>query len=201
MIGIEKMAAAERESWDESQLRKYTFPTDSLPRLSFKDRKASELIAQGEPVVLTDTDLVTSALHWSTDYLKENLGDGNFSVYESDNHLFKYFDEKKLSSVKDFTPPMRRREMKFGEFCDSVASWQPGDRRLYLQQPLNNTVGDNIVKDFVKFNWQFVTSHQQRNQWGPLTSNLLLLPWKAMLHLAISMSRRTSLLSYEASNE
>ena len=47
--------------------------------------------------------------------------------------------------------------------------------RVYLQQTLNDGVGKNIVLDFLKFNWGWVTSQQKRNNWGPLTSNLLLI--------------------------
>ena len=46
--------------------------------------------------------------------------------------------------------------------------------RLYLQQSLNEGVGPNIVRDFLGFNWAWATSRQKRNNWGPLTSNLLL---------------------------
>lgn len=47
--------------------------------------------------------------------------------------------------------------------------------RIYLQQALNNSVGPEIVQDFIKFNWAWVTSQQKANNWGPLTSNLLLI--------------------------
>ena len=46
--------------------------------------------------------------------------------------------------------------------------------RIYLQQGLNSKVGPEIVRDFLRFNWSFVKSQQEANQWGELTSNLLL---------------------------
>lgn len=46
--------------------------------------------------------------------------------------------------------------------------------RVYLQQGLNNTVGQAIVMDFLQFNWQWLNMQQKKNNWGPLTSNLLL---------------------------
>jgi hypothetical protein len=47
--------------------------------------------------------------------------------------------------------------------------------RLYLQQQLNDTVGRPIVVDFLQFNWPWITIHQKKYNWGPLTSNLLLI--------------------------
>ena len=45
---------------------------------------------------------------------------------------------------------------------------------MYLQQGLNSTVGKSIVHDFLKFNWPWITNQQKNNNWGSLTSNLLL---------------------------
>jgi len=47
--------------------------------------------------------------------------------------------------------------------------------RVYLQQPLNNTVGRQIAADFVSFNWVWAVERQKDWNWGPLTSNLLLI--------------------------
>lgn len=47
--------------------------------------------------------------------------------------------------------------------------------RLYLQQGLNNTVGHAIMQDFVKFDWEYCIGKQTKHNWGPLTSNLLLI--------------------------
>lgn len=46
--------------------------------------------------------------------------------------------------------------------------------RLYLQHSLNITTGREIVRDFLNFNWEFCESIQEKNNWGPLTKNLLL---------------------------
>uniref|UniRef100_UPI00358F8F23 hypoxia-inducible factor 1-alpha inhibitor isoform X2 n=2 Tax=Myxine glutinosa TaxID=7769 RepID=UPI00358F8F23 len=48
-------------------------------------------------------------------------------------------------------------------------------KELYLQQPLNDTVGRNIVLDYLKFNWTWANQQQRRCCWDPLTSNLLLI--------------------------
>uniref|UniRef100_A0A8C4R9F7 Hypoxia inducible factor 1 subunit alpha inhibitor n=1 Tax=Eptatretus burgeri TaxID=7764 RepID=A0A8C4R9F7_EPTBU len=54
-------------------------------------------------------------------------------------------------------------------------TWLVLFHRLYLQQPLNDTVGRNIVLDYLKFNWKWVNQQQTRCCWDPLTSNLLLI--------------------------
>ena len=45
---------------------------------------------------------------------------------------------------------------------------------MYLQQPLNDSVGRSIFMDFANFNWEWATKQQKENRWGQLTSNLLL---------------------------
>jgi len=92
-----------------------------------------------QPVILTDTHLIEPALGWSLDYLKENIGNGLFAVYESSNHLFKYFDDKKLSSHSDFKPQMKRLEMTFTEFCDRLKVPQNDRKRLLFSfEPSTN---------------------------------------------------------------
>ncbi|XP_064614715.1 hypoxia-inducible factor 1-alpha inhibitor-like [Liolophura sinensis] len=153
---------------------KYTFDTEEIPRLSCKDPLAEKLMANERPVVLTDTNLVTSALHWTIPYLQENIGSCDFSVYSSTNNKFKYYDDKKIRSNKDFIPPTRRTEMKFPDFVNAVNAAAPGKDRLYLQQTLNDSVGQRIVFDFLNFNWNWINEQQRKYNWGPLTSNLLL---------------------------
>ena len=52
--------------------------------------------------------------------------------------------------------------------------------RIYLQQGLNDTVGPLVVRDFVRFNWSFVNQQKAENNWGELTSNLLLIGQEGM---------------------
>ncbi|KAG8276575.1 Hypoxia-inducible factor 1-alpha inhibitor [Homalodisca vitripennis] len=44
----------------------------------------------------------------------------------------------------------------------------------YLQQMLNNTMGQGIVEDFLQFRWDWINDKQKKHSWGPLTFNLLL---------------------------
>lgn len=163
--------------WDQSQLRQYSFPTKPIPRLSHTDPRAEMLINNEEPVVLTDTNLVYPALKWDIGYLQENIGNGDFSVYTSDNHKFLYYDEKKMCNFQNFVPKSRRMEMKFSEFVLKLHETEEkgGSERVYLQQTLNDTVGKKIVVDFLGFNWNWINKQQAKRNWGQLTSNLLLI--------------------------
>jgi hypoxia-inducible factor 1-alpha inhibitor (HIF hydroxylase) len=83
------------------------------------------------PVILTDTDLVKPALRWNLEYLEKNLGDGDFTVFFSKDHKFKYFDQGKYNDkiVPDFVPPMTQATMKFSEFLDRFRNWKHGQPR------------------------------------------------------------------------
>ena len=59
--------------------------------------------------------------------------------------------------------------------------------RMYLQQTLNETVGKNIVLDFLGFNWNWVSEQQQRNKFGPLTSNLLLIGMEGLCYVFLCL--------------
>ncbi|XP_073452690.1 hypoxia-inducible factor 1-alpha inhibitor [Aquarana catesbeiana] len=163
--------------WNESQLRSYQFQCRQIPRLQHSDPRAEELIDNEEPVVLTETNLVHPALKWDLDYLKDNIGNGDFSVYSANGHKFLYYDEKKMVNFKTFKPKSVRQEMKFPEFVEKLRDVEQrgGDERLYLQQTLNDTVGRKIVVDFLGFNWNWINRQQAKHGWGQLTSNLLLI--------------------------
>jgi hypothetical protein len=47
-------------------------------------------------VILTGTDLVSPALHWTLPYLEDNIGGGKHTVYISKSTKFLYFDDKKV---------------------------------------------------------------------------------------------------------
>lgn len=77
---------------------------------------------------------MASAERWDLDYLEQNMGNGDFSVFLSRNHKFKYFDDKKLASTSgdsrlDFTPPIRRVDMKLTEFARRLRQWRRGEER------------------------------------------------------------------------
>ncbi|XP_076041763.1 hypoxia-inducible factor 1-alpha inhibitor-like [Oratosquilla oratoria] len=164
-----------RKLWNENHIKKYFFPSEPIPRLPCSDPMAQELISQEKPVVLTDTHLCDSALKWDLEYLSENMGSEKYMVYASKSSRFKYWDQAKVKlHCQDFVPPTQRVDMTFPDFVTKLRDWKPGDDRLYLQQGLNNTVGHAIVVDFLQFNWQWLNIQQKKNNWGPLTSNLLL---------------------------
>lgn len=69
---------------------------------------------------MTDTNLVFPALKWDISYLKENIGNGDFSVYAAENHKFLYYDEKKMANFENFVPKSHRTEMKFSQFVEKM---------------------------------------------------------------------------------
>lgn len=75
-------------------------------------------------MVLTDTNLVYPALKWDLDYLQENIGNGDFSVYNASTYKFLYYDEKKMANFKNFKPKSNREEMKFSEFVERLQEIQ-----------------------------------------------------------------------------
>ncbi|XP_065161973.1 hypoxia-inducible factor 1-alpha inhibitor-like isoform X2 [Atheta coriaria] len=114
-------------------------------------------------------------MKWDLNYLEENIGTSDFTVFQSSNHKFKYYDEKKIPKLNaEFIPPTTKLSMKFSEFTKCLTETKDSNSRLYLQECLNNNLGAEIVRDFLNFDWQFCTTIQSKHSWGPLTSNLLL---------------------------
>ncbi len=70
---------------------------------------------------------------WNLDYLQANFGSGDYSVYLSKDHRFKYFDEKKSSELKQFRNPMKRVEMKFPDFVTRIRAAKPDDTPRLVQ--------------------------------------------------------------------
>lgn len=127
-------------------------------------------------MILTDTNLVASALQWDIQYLANHIGDGKFTVYKSDNHKFRYYSDKKCQMLKQFVPPTEQLELTFRDFVTMLREKQKhSNKKIYLQQALNDTIGKQIVYDFMNFNWSWLNEQQKSNKWGPLTSNLLLI--------------------------
>lgn len=80
--------------------------------------------------------LIHSALKWDLNYLEANLGDAPYTVYKSKNHIFKYYDDKKIEDRTnpdgrgvEFTPPTEKLAMKITDFMRLLREWQPGDDR------------------------------------------------------------------------
>ncbi len=97
--------------------------------LQIQTLKHKLFVSLQQPVVITGSNLIAAASHWTLDYLEDNIGDADFSVYESGSHNFKYFDEKKSSAYANFKAPMKRLDLKFPEFVDRIENWKPGDKR------------------------------------------------------------------------
>ena len=126
-------------------------------------------------MIIENLKLVDSADKWNLDYLQENLGDDDKSVFISDNHKFMYFNEGRCLTPANFKKPVKQVDMSMDDFIERFRGWKPGYKRLYLQQPLTSTVGPNIYDDFRNFRWDWISSKQEKFDWGELTSNLLLI--------------------------
>nr|CAB3252828.1 hypoxia-inducible factor 1-alpha inhibitor [Phallusia mammillata] len=163
------------QSYDPASIPEYPFPMEQIPRMSINDPRLQHLIETSQPVVITDSQLVQPALKWNLRYLKSNLGDGLYYVYSSHNNRFKYFDKERAKQCSSFKQPTTRKEVAFSDFIEMLKKCNESTERIYLQQTLNDTVGPNIVQDYLQFNWHFVSRIQSKMQWGDLSSNLLLI--------------------------
>lgn len=81
-----------------------------------------------------DSGLVKPAEKWDLEYLEKNMGNNDFTVYQSRNHKFKFFDDKKAaqllnSSKMEFSPPTKRIDIKLSEFYQRLKQWKRGDER------------------------------------------------------------------------
>ncbi|PFX14346.1 hypoxia-inducible factor 1-alpha inhibitor-like [Stylophora pistillata] len=160
---------------DGHRVRKYDLKLLRIPQLDYNEPRVESMIASEEPVLLKNSDIIGTALKWDLNYLKENLGQGSFTVYSSKTHKFMYCDDKRAKDWPNFDPPTQRTDMKFENFCTRISNFKPSDTRLYLQQMLNDSVGKNIVRDFLGFRWSWLSNIQKKMNWGSLTSNLLLI--------------------------
>lgn len=57
------------------------------------------------------------------------MGGGDFIVFTSGNHKFKYYDDKKQVNTPDFIPPTQRLDLKLEEFTRRLKNWKRGDDR------------------------------------------------------------------------
>lgn len=94
-------------------------------------------------MVILNSKLVGTAEKWNLKYLEQNTVNGDFTVFVSQNHKFKYYDDKKIahktnngeiSKGVEFQAPTRKVDMKLPEFIKRLQEHKKEDERLYLQQ-------------------------------------------------------------------
>lgn len=74
-----------------------------------------------KPFIIENSDLASHAVrNWSLDYLKQELNDSNLNVFESNNNLFKFWDETKVRNIQNFQKPTNRKEMRFDNFINAL---------------------------------------------------------------------------------
>ena len=93
-----------------------------------------------QPVVITGSALVNSALHWDLKYMEENMGDSPFAVYESKGRVFMYSDEEKNIGQYHFQPTTSKHLMPFKTFAAKLRDAMEKRHTNYcLQQVQHNT--------------------------------------------------------------
>ena len=95
-----------------------------IPRLAVDDPRVAELIQQGQPVVITGTNLVRVATaKWSSlDYLRERANPAfGFAVYSS-RAFFQYSDLSNNAGGFAFRSAVNKEKMSMAEFCDLLAA-------------------------------------------------------------------------------
>ncbi len=103
-------------------------------RLKAGDPAVLEYLARGVPVVLTESELVRSALHWDLDYMASNMGDGMFTVYSSKNPVFRYHDPARNAGGYRYEAPTRKEQMTFADFKERAE----GAERPTIESPLRH---------------------------------------------------------------
>ena len=125
--------------------------------------------------MLKNSGLVASADRWTLDFLQRNIGSDGNNVYMSNTRKFMYYNDKKCSDYSSFVPPIEQAELTFSEFVNRFRAWKPGDKRLYYQQKLTDSVSPAMVNDFTNFHWEWLNRKMIDMEWGELTSNMLLI--------------------------
>ena len=68
-------------------------------------------------MLLKDSGLTASALHWDLEYLADHMGRGHNTVFTSATDQFRYWSEDKVKNVPGFRPPTKSQRMEFAEFA------------------------------------------------------------------------------------
>lgn len=161
--------------FDPSSIRKYTFHSNTIPRLSVEDPEVFNRMKSGLPVVITDSKMVAPALKWTLGYLLKHLGGGKYFVYSSKDNRFKYFDYKRADVRKSYQKTTRRFLVTFPQFVSMLKNHKDNEERIYLQQTIGGDLSKQITDDSSQFRWDLIHNYQNKLGWGSLTSNLLLI--------------------------
>lgn len=131
------------------------------------------MLSEGKPVILTGSSLVAPAVgKWDLDFLVTNMAELQCTVFKSKDQLFRYWDPSKLAPGEEASLHTERVLMSAAEFAACVRGG--GEGHFYLQTPLVQGVSEQMLSDFKSFQWLRLNELARRLEWGPLTSNLLL---------------------------
>lgn len=159
----------------------------AIDRIRESDGAVMARLQAGEAFVLTGSRLCAPAVGtWSSSYLSEHFGETvACTVYESSDSEFRYWDLRKNLGGYPFDEAQHTRKLsmsmrEFRERTQARAEQQQqqgggrgGGGSLYLQTALVEGVGERLLRDFSRFDWQWVRSLSSRAGWGPLSANVL----------------------------
>lgn len=82
------------------------------------------------------------------------MGNGDYTIFVSKNHKFKYYDEKKVAKINsgdtgksfEFVQPTKKVDMKFPEFTKRLKEWKRGDERyIFANIGIRHTIYSHII--------------------------------------------------------
>jgi len=174
---IEDVAAATKrglESLPPSEQAPFEI-VGQVPRIKYDDPALATYLKNQTPVIITESPMFLPAVaHWDVDYLTKHIGNIDCTVFKSENQKFRYWDESKNEAKYEFIEHTEKLEMSFAQFSEQKLQAEAGDGSVYLQQALIEGVGDQILTDFKRFDWDLARQCQIEAGFGALTSNLLL---------------------------
>ena len=132
------------------------------------------------PIVITGSNLTSSALRWNIEFLGKELKNQFVRIFVSSNRQFRYHNMKfeTTAAYYEWQPPFRIHEGLFQEFIEMTNDFKKADNgsRAYFQYLINElNLTESMDDDFNEFNWNWIhDTVLPATKWGQLKHNLLL---------------------------
>ncbi|XP_065829984.1 hypoxia-inducible factor 1-alpha inhibitor-like [Oscarella lobularis] len=169
--------------YHKSQIRfqgKYHFPVKPIKRAKMEDPETLKSLQEGLPIVITGSNLTSSALRWNIEFLGKELKNQFVRIFVSSNRQFRYHNMKfeTTAAYYEWQPPFRIHEGLFQEFIEMTNDFKKADNgsRAYFQYLINElNLTESMDDDFNEFNWNWIhDTVLPATKWGQLKHNLLL---------------------------
>eukprot|EP00943_MAST-04B_sp_MAST-4B-sp1_P008815 g8815.t1 len=151
-----------------------------IVRFESSDPKAVEAMMKQQPIIISKTNLSEGLIEkWcDLEYLAANMSpNALFQTYFA-RKTFLYSDQGKTDCPYVFQNKVRGEKMPFQQFkhlIEKKTNNNECNELIYLQQPLYAGIGENITKDFSSINWAWINAMKLQLNFGPLTTNALLI--------------------------